>query len=96
MSNDDFKPEDDDQVEMLRQVGKAIDEMLGGSARAYTLQQLGDGVVMMVFEDDGPETLETLTKLREAASPLSGQNPLDLEGKHPLNIFGNTTSGKVH
>lgn len=78
--------EDDDEATKIEKVSAAIAAMMGGSAKDYALQQMSDGVYMMVFQGD-PQELPDLAAALGHFENIPGD---------PLNIFDETASGMVH
>ncbi len=84
--------EDESEAEKLKAVAEQIAQLMGGSAEDYALEQLGNGMFAMVFNDDSAITPELLQEKLQAFT-VSMEIP---EGASYLNVFGETTSRMLH
>lgn len=84
--------EDESEAEKLKAVAEQIAQLMGGSAEDYALEQLGNGMFAMVFNDDSAITPELLQEKLQAFTV-----PMEIpEGASYLNVFGETTSRMLH
>lgn len=90
-TNDTFI--EDDETEQLKVVADAIAQLMGGSASDYALEQLGNGVFSMVFNEESEVTLDDfIEKLTATAEASKLEIPA---GASPLNVFDESATKMI-
>lgn len=90
-TNDTFI--EDDETEQLKVVADAIAQLMGGSASDYALEQLGNGVFSMVFNENSEVSFdEFVEKLTATADASKMEIPA---GASPLNVFDESATKMV-
>ncbi|MNK40154.1 hypothetical protein D3C87_587890 [compost metagenome] len=84
---------EEDEAEQLKVVADAIAQLMGGSASDYALEQLGNGMYAMVFDEAADLNIEDVVQKLNARAEAS---KLDYpEGASPLNMFDESATRMI-